>query len=178
MLLVHGDNMLAPFSDMTLKVIHGTNHQVQENGHGPTQIAEDRIVYRNILIDFCFINLEMHDFSIGSKGTQLAGNAVIKARTQGDKQIAFLHRHIGCVGAVHTHHAEEALIGGGNTAQAHEGANYRNRGHLYNLTEKLALTRKRHAAANKEQGALGIFNCFHCSHDFFLIAGKFAGITA
>ena len=177
MLLIHSNNMLAPFSNMTFKVVQRTNHQVQENRHGPTQIAEDRIVHRNIFVDFRFINLEMHDFSIGSKGAELAGDTVVEACAQGNQQIAFLHRHIGCVGAVHTHHAEEALVGGGNAAQAHERANYRNGAHLNNLAEKLALSGQGHAAANKEQRTLGIFNGLHYSHNLFLITGEFAAIA-
>ena len=78
-----------------------------ESGQRIGDIATDRNIGPAQLADLGRIAIDMDDARIGGKCVGLAGGAVVKARTDADQEIAFLHRQIGGAGAMHAQHAQE-----------------------------------------------------------------------
>ena len=58
------------------------------------------------LVHFRRVDIHMDNFGVRRKGIQLTGDAVVKTGTDGDEQIARLHRQVCRFGAVHPQHAQ------------------------------------------------------------------------
>jgi len=86
----------------------------------------------------------------------ITDDAIVEAGTDGDQDIAVLHRHVGFEGAVHAEHAEEQGVGRRKGAQPHQRAGQR-------ILEQAAETRqlgrgigKYRAAAEIDHRPLGV----------------------
>jgi hypothetical protein len=68
-------------------------------------IADDRDVDLHVLVDGGRVDVHMDAFRIGREGIEPPGDAVIETRPDIDHDVAFMHRQIGLVGAVHAQHS-------------------------------------------------------------------------
>ena len=155
-LIIHFNNIIAPDIETSRIILPRALQQMGKNRHGPAQISHYWIICYHILVNFRSIHIKMNHLGLRSKGCYLANNPVIKADTYTNQQITFLNSHISCIGTMHTHHAQKSILGRRHTAQAHQRADYRNMGMVYNLTKQLCLIGQIHTAANKEQRTLGL----------------------
>ena len=82
------------------------------------------------------------------EGVELASHAIVKARADGDQQIALLYRQIGRLGAVHSQHAEIIRVIGVHHAQPFQGAGRRHPGHCEEFAQRRYRLRHADPAAN------------------------------
>ncbi len=64
---------------------------------GSLGFADDRQIDHYVFVDGRRIDVDLDDFSIGSKSINCAGNTVIEAHAHGDQQIAMADSHIGII---------------------------------------------------------------------------------
>ena len=79
----------------------------------------------------------MDDSRVGCKLCQQAGDAVVKASTDGDQQVAIGDGEVGVGGAMHPQHANGEGIVLIKDALAHQGGGHRNPVPLGNGVERL-----------------------------------------
>ncbi len=87
---------------------------------------------------------------------QIAGDAIIKAHTDGDEEIGFLNGVINPSLAVHAHHAEVQRIVGGEAADAEERHRDRKVPGVDELVEYAHGAGNHDAVTGKNQRALGV----------------------
>ena len=69
-------------------------------------VADDRHVDLHALADRRRVDVDVDDLAVGAEEVlRVADHAVVEARAHGDQHVAFLHRHVGLVRAVHARHA-------------------------------------------------------------------------
>ena len=85
----------------------------------------------------------------------VAGHAVVEARTDGDQHVAIVHGHVGLVGAVHAEHADEQRIVGRKGAEPHERVRARIAEQAHQFGERLRGVVDDDAAAGVEHRPLG-----------------------
>ena len=83
-------------------------------------IAHDRDIGIAVLADFGGIDVHVDDAGVAGEGVEGAGDAVVEAGAERDQQIAFRHRHVGGIAAVHAGHADVVRVAGGESAQCHQ----------------------------------------------------------
>ena len=79
----------------------------------------------------------MDDLGSWRKGVELAGDAVVKASTNGDQQVAIGDSEVGVGGAMHPQHADGEGVVFIKNAFAHQGGGHRNSVPLGNGIERL-----------------------------------------
>ena len=114
------------------------------------QIADDRNISAHILVQLRRINIEMDDPCLRRKRRRISRHAITEARTDREEQVAFLDRHIGCVGAVHSCHSREAVRSRGNRAEPHQCRHRRHPCQSDNLADVFGRIREHGTAADKE----------------------------
>ena len=120
-------------------------------------VADDPQIDLDVLVDRRRIDVDVDFFRARREGVEPAGDPVVEARTDGDHQIAIVHRPVGFPSAVHAEHAEPLRIGGRKGAEPHQGRGDRKAGELGKLAQGLARRAAGidHAAAGIKQRALG-----------------------
>ena len=100
------------------------------------------------LVHFRRVDIHMDNPGVRREGIQLAGHAIVKAGTNGDQQVAFLHRQVCRLGTVHTQHTEVERVIGWHCAQSLQGTG---RWHLcdgHKFAQRRYRLRHSHAAAD------------------------------
>ncbi len=93
---------------------------LQEFDEHFAQVTDDRYIGLAVLADFCGIDIRVNDLGAGSEGRELPSDAIIKARTERDEEIAALHRTHCCNGAVHAGHAQVERMRIGHRTACHK----------------------------------------------------------
>ena len=119
-------------------------------------VADVRPVDVLDLADLRGVDVEVDDASARRELLDLAGDAIVEARADGDQQVAVLDRVVRERRAVHAEHAQRQVAGGVHRADAHQRRHHRN---LETLGEFAQLGRRvavDHPAADVEQWPLGV----------------------
>ena len=114
--------------------------------HGPN-VADDRHVGAANLAELGGIDVDVNDLRVRRERRDLAGDAIVEARSQGDQQIGLLHRRDGGVVAVHARHAEAQRVLVGDAAASHQRRDDRNAGHFGEFAQLTRRARLEDAAA-------------------------------
>ena len=86
------------------------------------QIADQRHVHFDVLVDLRRIDLDVDLLRVGRVGLQIARDAIVEAHAEGEQQIGFLDRVIDPGFAVHAHHAEIQRMRRGESAEAQQAS--------------------------------------------------------
>ena len=121
-------------------------------------IADDGDVDADVLVDRGPVDVDVDLLGIGRKGREPAGHPVVEPGADIDHHVAVMHRHVGLVHAMHSHHAQKLRVGSRKGAEAHEGQRAGIAGEPDELAKELGGARPGidHAAAAIEQRALGL----------------------
>ncbi len=123
-------------------------------------IANDRDVRLDHLVDRRGIDIDMRLGAAGAERVQPPGDPVVEPRADIDHQVAIMHRHVGLVKAVHPQHAQPVRPAGGIGAKPHQRRGHGNARRRDQLAQKAARlgTRIDHAAPGIEDRALGLLD--------------------
>ena len=123
-------------------------------------IADDRNIDADHLVDRGWIDIDMRLGRFRAKGIQTAGDPVVKTGADVDHQIAIMHRHVGLIQTMHTQHAQPLIARRRIGAQPHQGRGDRKAGRFDQFAQQLRCRRARvdDAAAGIENRALGLFH--------------------
>ena len=102
--------LVPPFGEVRQLLCELGGEQLDQFGQHVLEVADDRHVCEADLRDFCRVNVDVDDLSLGCEGVELTGDAVVEACTEGNQQVRLLHCGDGGDGAVHAGHAE--VLGG------------------------------------------------------------------
>ncbi len=97
----------------------------------------------------------MDDAGIGTELVQITGDTVIEASTDSNQYIAFMHGHIGLIGAMHAEHTHKQRVGAGKCPQPHQGVRAGIAQQAYELGERLRAFAHDHTAAGVNHRPLG-----------------------
>ena len=120
------------------------------------QIADERDVDLDVLVDLGGIDLDVNLLRLGRVGRERAGDAIVEAHAAGDEQIGFLNGVVDPRLAVHAHHAQDERMRCGEAAESEQR---RSDGNLQPLGEGANLLRRaglNHAVPGEDDGALGV----------------------
>jgi hypothetical protein len=95
-------------------------------GEDAFTVPDDRKIDSHIFADGGRIDVDMNDFCLGGEGLDLAGDPVIKSRSDGDEEVRLHDRHVGPIGPVHSQHAQRQGMIAREAAQPHQGHGHRN----------------------------------------------------
>jgi hypothetical protein len=90
------------------------------------QIADERDIHADILVDLRGIDLNVDLFGMRRVVSKIAGDAIVEAHAEGEQQVGFLDGVVHPRFAVHAHHAEVQRMGGGEAAEAEQRGGYGN----------------------------------------------------
>ena len=116
-------------------------------------VAHDRHVGRPVLADLGRVDVGVDDLRLGGEGREVAGDAVVEPRAEGDQQVGLLHRRDGGDGAVHARHAQVLAVAIGERAAGHEGGDDGRAGLVGEVEELGGGLGLDHAAADVEHRA-------------------------
>ena len=119
-------------------------------------LADDGDERRHVLADLGRVDVDVDDLRLRREGGELAGDAVVEARADGDQQVALVHRVVGGDGAVHAEHAHGELVRLGEGAEAHERGGHRDAAAEPGRRNSAAAPDDDHAAAHVEHRPLGL----------------------
>ena len=106
------------------------------------------------LVQLRRIDVHVDHFGMRCEGIELTGHAIVKARADGDQQIALLYRQVGRLSAVHSQHAEIIGIISIHHAQPFQGAGCRHPGHRQEFAQSRYRLRHADPAANVQHRLL------------------------
>ena len=86
------------------------------------QVADQRHVDLDVLVDLGRIDLDVDLLRVGRVGGEVAGDAVVEAHAEGDQQVGLLDRVVDPRLAVHAHHAEVERMRRREAAEAEQRA--------------------------------------------------------
>ena len=126
----------------------------------------------HVLVDRGAVDIDVDLLRSWREGVDPAGDAVVEARADADHHVAIVHGVVGLVGAMHAEHAEPLLVGGGISAEPHQGRGDGIAGHAHEFAQSLARLRPGidDAAAGVEDRALGIGDEVDGGRDRALVA--------
>ena len=101
------------------------------------------------------VDVEVDDRRAGGEGRELAGDAIVEARTDRDQEVALVHRPVRPLRPVHPRPAEVELVGLGEGALAHERGDDRELPGLGELAQLVARVGVERSAADVEDGPFG-----------------------
>ena len=118
-----------PFIDLAPPALHCRSiwlllaclHNLDQVFQRVSSIPDDGQVDAHILVDGRCIDIDMDLLGIGGERIQPPGDAIIKARSNGQHDIAIMHRPIRLIGSMHTQHAQILRLVGWERPQAHQG---------------------------------------------------------
>ena len=108
-----------------------------------------------VLVVFGNINVDVDDFRVGCEFIDLAGDAVIKAGTGANEEVAIANRPVAGDGAVHPKPIQGERVFRIKGAQSHESGGHRNTGELGKFTEFFMGFAGDDTTADVENGAFG-----------------------
>ncbi len=111
-----------------------------------------------VLVVFGNINVDVDDFGVGCEFIDLTGDAVIKAGTGANEEVAIANRPVAGDGAVHPEPIKGERVFRIKGAQSHEGGGHRNTGELGKFTEFFMGFTGDNAAAHIENGTFGFLD--------------------
>ncbi len=137
-----------------------------------THIAQDRHINADHLVDRGGVDIDMCLHRVGAEVLDPAGDAVIKASTDVDHQIAAMHGEVRLIEPVHAQHAQPVPPRRRIGAQTHQGRGDRKARGIHQFAQKLACCGARvdHAAAGIENRPLGLFQKLHQPGDLVNVA--------
>ena len=170
--------LVPPFGEVRQLVCELGGEQVGQLGQHVLEVADDRHVCEADLRDFCRINVNVDDLSLGCEGVELTGDAVVEACAEGDEQVRLLHCGDGGDGAVHAGHAE--VLGGrvGECTDSVQGGDDGCADELSQLVELFGSTCADQATADVEDGALGFGDELSCFVNLLGVAAGDGGVAA
>src|ERR1700730_1768086 len=133
------------------------------------RIADQSSVHFNVLIYLRAVDLDVNLARFLRVGAQIAGDAIVKAHTDGDEQISFLDRVIDPRFSVHAHHAEIERVAGREAANAEERHGYRKIASVHELVEHAHRAGNHDAVASEDQRTLGSVEQFNGALKFRLV---------
>ena len=128
-------------------------HILKKLFDGLLRIGDNRDIYFDISGNRRRINVNMHDLRVRCKCMQFSGNTVIKSGTDGEKEIAFTHSHIGSIGTVHSKIADKERVIGRNRTSSHNRCHHRNICDLSKFAKACIGSGNINTSARKEQRA-------------------------
>ena len=148
--------LVPPFGEVRQLLCELGGEQVGQLGQDVLEVADDRHVCEADLRDFCRVNVNVDDLSLGCEGVELTGDAVVEACAEGDEQVRLLHCGDGGNGAVHAGHAEVLGVRVGECTDSVQGGDDGCADELSQLVELFGGTGAYQATADVEDGALGL----------------------
>ena len=136
------------------------------------QIADERHVDLNVLVDLRRIDLDVDLLRVDCVSCERASNAIIEAHAAGDEQIGLLNRLVHPCLAVHAHHAERERMRGGEAAEPEQR---RGDGNLQTLGQReylLASAGLNHAVSGKNHRTFRGANQLHSLEDRVLFRAQ------
>ena len=94
------------------------------------QIADQRHVHLDVLIDFRGIDFDVDLLGVLRVGLEIAGDAIVEAHAQRQQQVGFLNRVVDPGFAVHSHHAQVQRMRSRKRSQAEQSQSDGNAGLL------------------------------------------------
>ncbi len=120
-------------------------------------VAHDGDGRLDVLADLGRVDVDVDDaLGLRREGRELAGDAVVEARPDGDQQVALVDGVVGGHGAVHAEHAERERMPAREAAQAHERRGDRRLEELGQGAQLVGGAGADHAAADVEHRPLGL----------------------
>lgn len=119
-------------------------------------VAHDRDVRGAVLADLGRVDVGVDDLGVRGEAVQLAGDAVVEAGSEGDDQVGLLQRGDGGDRTVHARHSHVQRVAVGEGAQRHQGGGDGGSGQLREDLELGGGTGLDDAAADVQDGALGL----------------------
>ena len=86
------------------------------------QVADEGYIYADVFVDFAGVDFDVDFFAVGGVLGEVAGDAVVEAHAEGEQEVGLLDGVVDPGLAVHAHHAELEGVGGGDGAEAEQGA--------------------------------------------------------
>ncbi|CAB4562191.1 unannotated protein [freshwater metagenome] len=111
-------------------------------------IANNRDIGKSNLSDFGWIDINVNNFCTRRKAFHIAGYAVIKARTKGNKQVCFLQSGDRRNGSVHAWHAKVLLVRIWECATCHKCGHNRSANNFCKFQKFFVSTSSDNTAAN------------------------------
>ncbi len=148
------------------------------------QIADQRDIDLDVLVDFGWIDLDVNLLGLQRVGAQRAGHAIVKAHAAGNQQICFLNCSVDPRLAVHAHHAQVQRMRSREVAQPQQRERH---GNLRALGQRLHLlhrARFRNAVPGKDHRTLRVSDqfgrmlqpaLFHAQHGVRTIGPRLGG---
>ncbi len=124
-------------------------------GDDVAAVADDRHVGPAHLALLGRIDVDVDHLRLGGETVELAGDPIVEAGTEGDQQIAALHRRDGRGVAVHPGHAETQRMVVGERTACHQRRDDVDVGQLGEVAERLGGARLEDPAADVEHRPLG-----------------------
>jgi len=88
-------------------------------------VAHQGNVHVDDLADLGRVDVDVDDRGLRRKGVDVHGDAVVKARSESDQQIAFGDGEVGVTRPVQAEHAEKERVLAGEAGQSHKGVRHR-----------------------------------------------------
>ena len=118
------------------------------------QVADQRHVHMDVLVDLRPINLHVNFLGFLRIGVELAGHAVIEAHAQRNQKIGFLNGLIHPGFAVHAHHSQIQSMRSGKSAQPEQRQGHRNIGCFRQPADLFPSTGEHDAVSRQDHRAL------------------------
>ena len=118
------------------------------------QVADDRHVGLPVLADLGRVDVGVDDRCLRGERRELAGDAIVEPRTEGDEQVRLLQGADSGHGAVHPGHAQVLRVAVRERAAGHEGGRHRDTGDVRQATQRLGRACPDHPAAHVEHRPL------------------------
>ena len=137
----HRLHLFAPAGDL---------HRHAQRGQDLIHVALQRNVRAAQFIQFGRVDIDVNDAGVRREGVELAGDAIVEARADGNQQIAGLNRQIRRFSTVHAQHAEINLAFAIGAAETFQRGDHGNAGFLRHGAQRRHRLRHTHAAADIE----------------------------
>ena len=129
---------------------------LRQNGfENLAQIADERNVDLDVLVDLSRIDFDMDLLGVGRVAGEHAGDAVIESHAAGDEQVGLLDGLVDPGFAVHAHHAEREVVRGREGAEAEQRRGHRDLQALGQRADLVHGIGFHDAVASEDDGALG-----------------------
>ena len=86
------------------------------------EVADEGDVDADVLVDLGGVDFDVDLLGVGRVAGEVAGDAVVEAHAEGEQEVGLLDGVVDPGLAVHAHHAERERVGGGEGAEAEQGA--------------------------------------------------------
>ena len=119
-------------------------------------VAHHRDMRPEVLRDGRRVDIHVDYFGVRAEAVQLPRDPVIEAGSDGDQDVAVVHRHVCFIGSVHAEHLDELRVGAGECAEAHQRVGDGKSGQPREFDEFLMGATGNHPAAAVDDRTLGL----------------------